>query len=201
MKNIALCRRTIFFLLPIVFCVLGSQSARGMHRHCPCYPRASYDTHADDYARRDTGAPAGADTRGAQGARDGAVAQHPVAAADAVSNRRTEAAYVDALDAGYTTQVYNGLNYYYSNGVYYYEYANDGPTIYVPATMVNGVPTVPPRPYVYNLPAGYTIQSFGGVNFYKYYSYYYYVYYINGRAVYVLAPVSNGVPAVPQPPY
>ena len=109
--------------------------------------------------------------------------------------------YVHTLPANYERRVYNNLNYYYSGGVYYYEYANEGATIYVPATVVNGVPTVPPRPYVYELPTGYTIQTFGGVNYYVYYGYYYYVYYINGRAVYVLAPVVNGTPTVPPPPY
>ncbi len=207
MKTIARSRTIRFLLLPMVACVLGPQSGWAMRRCCPSYPHASYDSHGADYPRGDTGAPAAADTRGAtdargaEGARDGAVAQHPVAAAGAVSDRRTEDAYVDALAAGYTTQSYNGLNYYYSNGIYYYEYSNDGPTIYVPATMVNGVPTVPPRPYVYNLPSGYTIQNFGGSNFYKYFNCYYYVYYINGRAVYVLCHVTEGVPAVPQPPY
>jgi hypothetical protein len=93
------------------------------------------------------------------------------------------------------------LNYYYWNGNYYYPYSNDGPTIYVPATVVNGVPTVPPRPYIYTLPAGYSIRSYAGVNYYYYYGYYYYVYYINGRAVYVLAPVAGGVPTVPPQPY
>lgn len=109
--------------------------------------------------------------------------------------------YVHALPATYERRTYNRLNYYYADGIYYYEYANDGPTIYVAAPVVNGVPTVPPRPYVYTLPKGYALRSFGSVTYYDYLGYYYYVYYINGRAVYVLATVENGVPTVPAAPY
>ncbi|HMP82676.1 MAG TPA: hypothetical protein PKA41_08255, partial [Verrucomicrobiota bacterium] len=109
--------------------------------------------------------------------------------------------YVNTLPADYERRAYRGLDYYYWGGYYYYPYTNDGPVIYVEAPVVNGEPTVPPRPYVYTLPAGYKIETFNGVNYYVYYSYYYYVYYINGRAVYVLAPVVNGVPTVPPPPY
>jgi len=125
----------------------------------------------------------------------------PGAAGPGVAVPRATAAYVHALPAGYETRVYGGLNYYYSEGACYYAYAGDGPTIYVPATVVNGVPAVPPRPYVYSLPAGYTIQSCAGENYYVYYGYYYYAYYINGQPVYVLATVVNGVPTVPPPPY
>ena len=111
------------------------------------------------------------------------------------------AGYVHALPANYAAREYGGLHYYYWGGNYYYPYAGEGPTIYVQAQVMNGVPTVPLRPYVYSLPAGYSTQVFSGVTYYSYYGYYYYVYYINGRAVYVLASVVDGVPTVPPQPY
>jgi hypothetical protein len=123
------------------------------------------------------------------------------AAGPGTAGTRAAPRYATTLPAGYAARAYGGRTYYYSDGYYYYPYSNDGPTIYVQATVVNGEPTVPPRPYVYTLPAGYTVKTFNGVNYYFYYGYYYYVYYINGRAVYVLAPVVNGEPTVPPQPY
>lgn len=109
--------------------------------------------------------------------------------------------YLYELPPGSEKRSFGNLSFYYADGEYYYEYSNDGPTIYVPAPVVSGVPKVPPRPYVYSLPDGYSVRSLGGVNYYYYLGLYYYVYYINGRAVYVLATVVNGVPSVPPPPY
>jgi hypothetical protein len=109
--------------------------------------------------------------------------------------------YLHELPPGSEKRTYGNLSFHYCAGEFYYEYSNDGPTIYVPAPVVHGVPKVPARPYVYSLPAGYTIRSFGGENYYNYLGHYYYVYYLNGRAVYVLTTVVNGIPSVPPPPY
>ncbi len=174
------------FLLITCF-VIGTQPSGAAPRHRPAYPGGVADP-------RGAAGPGVAGTRGVEDTRG-------VADARGVADTRAAARYTHALPAGYEARVYSGLNYYYSAGIYYYEYANDGPTIYVPAPVVGGVPTVPPRPYVYTLPAGYSIQSYAGVNYYDYYGYYYCVYYINGRAVYVLAPVVAGAPTVPPPPY
>ena len=122
-------------------------------------------------------------------------------AARAVYENRPPPVYARTLPAGFVTRAYGGFNYYYSEGVYYYEYTNDGPPLYVPATVVNGVPTVPPRPYIYTLPVGSTLVSVGGVSYYFYHGYYYYVYYINGQAVYVLAATPGNQPSVPPAPY
>ncbi|MDA0576705.1 MAG: hypothetical protein O3B24_01240 [Verrucomicrobia bacterium] len=55
--------------------------------------------------------------------------------------------------------------------------------------------------YLYALPGYTTIQVYSGVTYYYSNNTYYYVYYINGRAVYVEAPVVDGVPTVPPQPY
>lgn len=112
--------------------------------------------------------------------------------------------YVHARPAAYERRAYNNLNYYYWDDTYYYEYTNDGPPLYVEATLVNGVPTVPMRPYIYTLPGGFTIRTFGNAKYYYYPGnpgFYYHGYYINGRSVYVLATVTNGQPAIPPQPY
>jgi len=197
----------------------GTQPSGAAHRERPANPRgaAGVGTAGPGTAGRGTAGP-GAPGRGAagpgvagrgtpgpgtlgRGTPGPGTPGRGVAGVGAPGRGVAGPGYVHALPANYERRAYNNLNYYYADGVYYYEYANDGAAIYVPATIVNGVPTVPPRPYVYALPTGYTIQSYGGVNYYVYYGYYYYVYYINGRAVYTLAPVVNGVPTVPAQPY
>ena len=113
----------------------------------------------------------------------------------------TASRFVYSVPANYTLRHYGQYDYYWWDGAYYYPYSNGGPTIYVEAPVVNGAPTVPPRPYIYTLPADATLKNFNGTSFWDYYGYYYYLYYINGQPVYTLARVVNGVPTVPQPPY
>jgi hypothetical protein len=60
---------------------------------------------------------------------------------------RNPARYMYGLPAGYAVRTYGAANYYYCSGTYYYAYIIDGQTVYVKATVVNGTPTVPPRPY------------------------------------------------------
>ncbi len=189
----------MFTVLLLAGFVIGTQTSGAAHRQRPANPRGAAGVGTVGPGTAGPGT-AGRGAVGAGAAGPG-VAGRGVTSPGGVAGPRSPANYVHTLPAGYERRAYNNLNYYYTDGVYYYEYANDGPTIYVPATMVNGVPSVPPRPYVYALPTGYTIESYAGVNYYKYYSFYYYVYYINGQTVYVLAPVVDGVPTVPPPPY
>jgi hypothetical protein len=51
------------------------------------------------------------------------------------------------LPAGYRMATYGAARFYVCSGFYYYPYIINGQTVYVQATVVNGVPTVPPRPY------------------------------------------------------
>jgi hypothetical protein len=51
------------------------------------------------------------------------------------------------LPAGHAVRTYGASRYYYCSGVYYYPYIINGQTVYVMASVVNGVPTIPPRPY------------------------------------------------------
>ncbi|WP_156346128.1 hypothetical protein [Verrucomicrobium spinosum] len=55
--------------------------------------------------------------------------------------------------------------------------------------------------YMYRLPTGYTMHTFGGVRYYYCAGTYYYAYYINGETVYVRTTVTQGVPVVPPRPY
>jgi hypothetical protein len=55
--------------------------------------------------------------------------------------------YMYGLPAGYAMRTYGGVRYYYSGGLYYYPYVINGQTVYTQCTVVNGVPTVPGRPY------------------------------------------------------
>jgi len=159
-------------LLLITFFVIGTQRSEASRRPRPANPHGAAGPGTAGRGVAGPGA-AGPGTVGRGAAGPGVAGRG--AAGPGVAGPRTPAAYVHTLPAGYETRAYGGLNYYYSDGYYYYPYSNDGPTIYVPATVVNGVPTVPPRPYVYTLPAGYSIQSYAGVNYYYYYGYYYYV--------------------------
>ena len=54
---------------------------------------------------------------------------------------------------------------------------------------------------MYQLPVGYAVRPYLGVNYYYCGTTYYYAYYINGQVVYVIAPVVNGVPTIPPRPY
>jgi hypothetical protein len=58
-----------------------------------------------------------------------------------------------------------------------------------------------PMRYMYGLPAGYAMRTFGGVRYYYCAGTYYYPYYINGQNVYVRTTVVKGVPVVPPRPY
>ena len=58
-----------------------------------------------------------------------------------------------------------------------------------------------PARYMYALPAGAAVRTFGRARFYYISGFYYYPYYINGQNVYVKATVTRGVPAVPPAPY
>lgn len=60
---------------------------------------------------------------------------------------RNPARYMYGLPAGYAARVYAGVRYYYCGGVYYYPYIINGRTVYTLAPLVNGIPTMPPRPY------------------------------------------------------
>lgn len=55
--------------------------------------------------------------------------------------------YMYGLPAGYAVRAYRGVNFYYYGGAYYYPYYINGQTVYTLAPVVNGVPTVPGRPY------------------------------------------------------
>lgn len=214
MKTTILCQTKVPGLLLATCLVIGAEPSGAAHREQPANPRGAAGVGTAGPGTAGPGAPgrgaAGPGTAGpvtpgpgtaGRGAAGPGTAGRGTAGVGAPGRGAAGPGYVHTLPAGYERRAYNNLNYYYADGIYYYGYPNDGATLYVPATIVNGVPTVPPRPYVYSLPTGYTIESYGGVNYYKYYSFYYYVYYINGRAVYVLATVVDGVPTVPPPPY
>jgi hypothetical protein len=195
----------LLFTLLTIGLVVGTQHSDAARRYRASYPRSDYRAPVVS-DRRDVRTPAvGTPAAPARGTvSPGAVAPgRGTAGPGAPGNvaTRTSPGYIHTLPADYERRVYRGWTYYYTDGYYYYAYTNDGPVLYVQATVVNGAPTIPPRPYVYSLPTGYTIKTFNGVNYYDYLGYYYYVYYINGRAVYVLAKVVNGVPTVPPAPY
>jgi hypothetical protein len=55
--------------------------------------------------------------------------------------------YMYGLPRGCTVRVYGGKNFYYCSGSYYYVYIINGQSVYTLARIVNGIPSVPPRPY------------------------------------------------------
>lgn len=58
-----------------------------------------------------------------------------------------------------------------------------------------------PARYMYGLPAGYRMVTYGAARYYVCSGIYYYAYVINGQTVYVQTTVVNGVPVVPPRPY
>lgn len=58
-----------------------------------------------------------------------------------------------------------------------------------------------PARYMYGLPGGYALRTFGAAQYYYCSGTYYYPYIINGQTVYVKTTVVNGVPVVPPKPY
>jgi hypothetical protein len=51
------------------------------------------------------------------------------------------------IPAASTTIVVAKATYYVCSGIYYYPYYINGQAVYVKAVIVNGSPTIPPRPY------------------------------------------------------
>jgi hypothetical protein len=200
MKTVKFNQKGLVVLFLSVGLWVGVRETMAGDRYRPAYPHGDYEPRDRPDPRGYPDSQSLTDSRAAANSREVAASRAATEARAAV-NPRMPAGYVHTLPAGYATRVYGGLPYYYSGGNYYYAYAGEGPTVYVQAQLVDGVPTVPLRPYVYSLPAGYTTQVVAGATYYDYYGYYYYVYYINGRTVYVLAPLNNGVPTVPPPPY
>jgi len=55
--------------------------------------------------------------------------------------------YMYGLPAGYVLRPYNGMNFYYCSGTYYYPYYINGQTVYTICVVNGGIPIVPARPY------------------------------------------------------
>ena len=120
-----------FWALPAIavlaFAML-SADAQALPRHRPYNPRGVMDP-------RGIADPRGVfDTRGVFDPRGPFDPRNP--------NR-----YMYGLPAGYAVRAYRGVNFYYYGGAYYYPYYINGQTVYTLAPVVNGVPTVPARPY------------------------------------------------------
>lgn len=58
-----------------------------------------------------------------------------------------------------------------------------------------------PHRYMYGLPGGHVVRTFGAVKFYYCSGTYYYPYTIKGQTVYTKTTVVNGRPVVPPKPY